>query len=250
MCSSDLFTLVKASYAYLITLQRLSVYPKITMARRNGRRNGRANGSMTTVFKDTVVANLTLTARNNVVEFYSAGLLPGLGTGAATSRTIVPRRCIVEFLPQVGASQDQVFVQVQCGDMFMPSDEQFAGSCFATQPTKLLSQVNPTRLTFDWRKAGTVCPSILKPIRPLFQSTVDRSYLRILASTAEADPNIVIALRITTFVDIFPQDEIVFLDPVTQMVDGSTAVTRYGGLPPWESPPLGTPGKSSMRQKS
>ena len=214
------------------------------MARRNGRRNGRVNGSMTQAYKDTVVANLTLTAQKNVVEFYSGGLLPGLGSGATTSRTFVPRRCIVEFLPQVGASQDQVFVQVQCGDQFMPSDDPFVGSCFATQPTKLLSQVNPTRLGFDWRKAGAICPSILKPIRPLFQSTVDRSYLRILASTAETAPNIVVALRITTYVDIFPQDEIIFLEAATQMVDGDTAITRYGGLPPWETKPITLDGES------
>ena len=196
--------------------------------KRNGNPGRNQNGpAMTQSYRDTVVASLEVTDQKNVAEFYGAGLLPGLATSAAISRTFVPVKTVVEFLPQVGSNQTQVFAQVQLGDLFMPLDDQFVGSCFPTQPTKLLSQVNPTTLVFDWRRAGKRAPSVLKPVRSLFVSVVDRSFLRILLDTVDSTPNISIALRITTWVDVFPQDEIVFLEPAVRTEDNGIVKHKF-----------------------
>ena len=108
----------------------------------------------------------------------------------------------------------------------MDTGEQLLNSTsFGTVPFKVMSAVNPTRYVFDFRRAGRICPSILKPIRPMFRATDVRSFVRFAYNALGASTNeIDLTIRITTFVDILPQDNLI---PVIPFPASRTAQVAY-----------------------
>lgn len=187
--------------------------------RRNGNRRGRRmqpSRGITLPYKETVLSRISIsTDETGFVAYYSADLLPGLDVSSDESRVIVPRRVIFEMLPNIQGSNSIVTAQLQAGTMFMDTGEQLLNSTsFGTVPFKVMSAVNPTRYVFDFRRAGRICPSILKPIRPMFRATDVRSFVRFAYNALGAATNAIeLTIRITTFVDILPQDNLIPVIP-------------------------------------
>ena len=184
----------------------------------NGKRGrrGRRSAGFILPYKETVLSRISIESDSTgYVAFYSADLLPGLETASEDSRVLVPRRVIVEALPNFEGANSIVTAQLQAGTLFMdPGDQLLNLTSFGTTPFKIMSAVNPTRYVFDFRQAGRTCPYILKPVRPLFRVTDTRSFIRFAFNAVGAfTKNVEVTLRITTFIDVLPQDNLLYVVP-------------------------------------
>jgi hypothetical protein len=209
---------------------------------KRGRRPARRSAGFILPYKETVLSRLLIDADNTgYVAYYSGDLLPGLDTASDDSRVIVPRRVIVETLPNFEGANSIVTAQVQAGTMFMDTGDQLLNSTsFGTVPFKIMSAVNPTRYVFDFRQAGRICPFVLKPIRPLFRSTDTRSFIRFAYNAIGAfTRNVEVTLRITTFVDVLPQDNLLVVVPFPVSRSADQSVQKVDRLEEVDDPSLG-----------
>ena len=164
-------------------------------------------GVKTVTYQDTTVAIITVSDTVDSFTFTSRQLMPGLNittTPSGAQRVFVPRTVFVEVLP-TGTGPEVAILQLQ-----IPAS--WAGNrtseAFGVQPFKMTSLVNPTLFQLNYRAAGKAIPYILRP-----SSLLDNEELLEIQGRSGGAGNRSYQLRITTVVDLMPQDGIVNVVP-------------------------------------
>ena len=158
-------------------------------------------------YQDTIVSSITVTDTVDTFTYTTQQLLPGLNFGSTTvgrQRIVIPRSIFAEVLP-VGSSTATAVLQLQVPPSWAGNR---SSEGFGFQPFKLISLVNPTILNMDWKAAGRTVPYILRPTSMLDNEEMLDVQGRTGGTTSRA-----LQLRITTVVDIMPQDGIVNIVP-------------------------------------
>ena len=166
------------------------------------------SGVKVVTYQDTVVAAITLSNTVSNFTFTSDQLMPGLrSVGAATGnhRIFVPRTIFVEVVP-TDADPLPGVLQLQIPASWGGNR---TSEAFGVQPFKLTSLVNPTLYQLSYKAAGRWIPYILRP-----SSMLDAEELLTIQGRVEGGAvNRSFQIRITTVVDLMPQDGIVNVVP-------------------------------------
>jgi hypothetical protein len=189
---------------------------------------------MSMPYKDTVTSDVAITQAFGSFDFTAVQLLPSLNVSTNRDRTIVPRWVRCEVIPNISEGRSALIVaQLQLGTVFLPPAES-TRTAFAIAPFKAASSINPTMYYFDFRKVGRLCPYILRPIRVTSFQSLDLSFIKFVVRSTTTGSELL--LRITTCVDVLPQDEVQSPTRIAQIPYFSTqdekddeleAVTEY-----------------------
>jgi hypothetical protein len=175
---------------------------------RRSRYNGvstpfRQGRNYTLPFKDTILGSAVITEASTSIPLTNQQLLPSLSTDITLTRLVVFRKVIVEVLPV--AVDDQIAGQIQVGEGLSENGP------FGIAPFKIASQVNPTMYYMDFRKAATIAPAILKPVRGNTPVTIVRVKFRGQNTTPQ---DTAVQFRVTSWVDVMPQEAAFDITPL------------------------------------
>ena len=169
------------------------------------------NGCKTITYQDTISSQFVISSTADSFTYTTGQLLPGLNTSvvaAITTRIFVPRCIFVEVVPS-GTTTNPGILQLQIPASWggNRTSESFGG-----QPFKITSLVNPTLYKLDFRAIGRTCPYVLRPT-----SAGDVEDLMTIRARTNAAASATFDARITTIVDILPQDGLLNQTPTASL---------------------------------
>mgnify|MGYP003572306142 FL=1 len=136
--------------------------------KRNRRRNG-GNGGGTfaagylggkgCIFQDTIIVENTSADPSADIKLSTTQLIPSIGSG----RRVIPDSITVEIMPTLwnsGATANSDVLQFQIGALDTTTVSQ--GLTYPVMPYKMVSNVNPTTATVNFRALKNVVPTIVR----------------------------------------------------------------------------------------
>ena len=183
------------------------------MARKNnGRRarNGGTNGLNYLPYTDLVNSRIQTAISQADYTYSTRQLLPGLSFLAVGGRVFVPKRIDIEIIPQylnaTIAPPTTAVIQAQISDVWLGN---ISSEAFGSMKWKLISAVNPTKLSLSFDSLSRFVPFIKRPT-----SMVDNEpLLNLKIESGVAGQGIELFLVIKTLVRIMPQDALIGPEP-------------------------------------
>ena len=189
------------------------------MARKqNGRKrrpNGNTNGARNFLtYTDLVNSRIETAAAQADYTYTAQQLLPGLSVTAVGGRVIVPKRVDIEIIPQylnaTVAPPTTAVIQAQVPATWAGNR---SSESFGSMKWKLISAVNPTRLSLSFDSLSNYVPYVKRPT-----SLVDNEeLLNLKIESGVSGQGIELFLVIKTLVRVMPQDALIGPTPTVSV---------------------------------
>ena len=188
------------------------------MARNNNKRRTRPrngqNGLNFLTYTDLVNSRIETAISQADYTYTAKQLLPGLSFLAVGGRVLVPKRIDIEIIPQylnaTIAPPTTAVIQAQVPATWAGNR---SSEAFGSMKWKLISAVNPTRLSVSYDSLSRWVPYVKRPT----SMVDDEELLNLKIESGVSGQGIELFLVIKTLVRIMPQDALIGPVPTTSV---------------------------------